>query len=136
MLKLFRHFHVVKCYMCRFGLRLPGSQNFIRKSTKLLVSEKSMEVLGRTCPGKSCSHHVVAGSHPKVGTVSKFAGQYTHAFVEAVLDTVPEYRSQSETLEVIAEHRPSESSVSEVLLSSKVRMRNRSRRLWTNCIAI
>ena len=119
MLKLFRHFHVVKCHLCRFGLRLPGSQNFIRKSTKLLGSEKSMEVLGRTCPGKSCSHHVchdvVAGSHPKVGAVSKFAGQYTHAFVEAVLDTVPEYRSQSETLGVIAEPRPSESSVSEVL---------------------
>ena len=119
MLKLLRQYHVVKCHMCRFGLRLPGSQNFIRKSTKLLVSDKAMEVLGRTCPGRKCSHHVchdvVAGSHPKVGAISKFAGQYTHAFVEAVLDTVPEYRNQSAVLEVMSEPRPSESSVSEVL---------------------
>ena len=118
MLKLLRQFHVVKCHMCRFGLRLPGSQNFIRKSTKLLVSDKAMEVLGRTCPGKKCSHHVchdvVAGSHPSVGAISKFAGQYTHAFVEAVLDTVPEYRNQSEVLEVMSEPRPSDASVSEV----------------------
>ena len=119
MLKLSRQYQVVKCHMCRFGLRLPGSQNFIRKSTKLLVSHKAMEVLGRTCPGKTCSHHVchdvVAGSHPKVGAISKFAGQYTHAFVDAVLDTVLEYRNQSEVLEVMSEPRPSNASVSEVL---------------------
>ena len=58
MLKLMRKFAVVKCHMCRFGLRLPGSQHFIRKSTKLLVSDESMEVLGRTCPGKKCLHHL------------------------------------------------------------------------------
>ena len=119
MLKLMRKFAVVKCHMCRFGLRLPGSQHFIRKSTKLLVSDESMEVLGRTCPGKKCLHHlchdVIAGSHSGVGSISQFAGQYTHAFVEAVLETVPEYRNRNEMLEVISEPRPSDTSVSEVL---------------------
>lgn len=38
--------HVVKCHMCRYGLRLPDSCNLIRKSTNLLVSHEHMTSLG------------------------------------------------------------------------------------------
>ena len=101
---LCRRFPVVKCHMCCFGLHLPNSDRFIRKSTRLLVSHDDMTVLGRTCPGpkdpKHAHHDVVAGSHPQVGRISTFAGQYTEEFVTAVLNTVPAFK-QHEILEVI-----------------------------------
>ena len=88
-----RHF-LLTCHMCRYGLRIPHSEHLIRKATNLLVSDESMQVLAKTCPGKShpmheC-HQPVAGSHPEVGQVSKFAGKYTPAFVEAVMETAME----------------------------------------------
>ena len=94
-----RHF-LVKCHMCRFGLRLPNSNKLIRKSTNLLVSHEDMKVLGRLCPGSSDAKHtchdVIAGSHPQVGSVSRFAGQYSPDFVEAVLRTVPQFARATE----------------------------------------
>ena len=87
--KLLQRMHVVECDMCRYQLRIPKGQP-IRKSTKLLVSHANMKSLGRKCPGQHhpdhCSHHVVAGSHPQVGSVSRCAGQYTQSFARAVMD--------------------------------------------------
>ena len=107
---LCRRFPVVKCHMCCFGLQLPKSDSYIRKSTRLLVSHEDMTVLGRTCPGsqdpKHIHHDVVAGSHPEVGRVSTFAGQYTEEFVRAVLETVPAFKKH-EVLEVIQDDCPS-----------------------------
>ena len=101
---LCRRFPVVKCHMCCYGLQLPQSDHYIRKSTKLLVSHEDMKVLGRTCPGasdpKHIHHDVVAGNHPQVGRISTFAGQYTEDFVRAVLETVPAFKKH-EILEVI-----------------------------------
>lgn len=109
MKSLCRRFPVVKCHMCCFGLQLPNSDRFIRKSTKLLVSHEDMKVLGRTCPGasdpKHAHHDVVAGNHPKVGKISTFAGQYTEEFVRAVLETVPAFKSH-EMLEIIQDDCP------------------------------
>ena len=36
--------HLLRCHMCRYGLRIPGSSNLIRKGTRLLVSHGSMKV--------------------------------------------------------------------------------------------
>ena len=117
---LCRRFPVVKCHMCCFGLQIPGSDRYIRKSTKLLVSHDDMKVLGRTCPGhndpKHDQHDVVAGSHPSIGKISTFAGQYTEEFVRAVLETVPAFKSH-EMLEVIQDDCPSE-TWTEVLVAS------------------
>ena len=94
--KLCRKYHLVKCHMCQYGLKLPDSPNFIRKSTRLLVSHEDMKVLGRQCPGpndaKHQCHDSIAGNHPKVGQVSSFAGQYTQQFVRSVLDTLPSFQ--------------------------------------------
>ena len=91
---LCRQYHVAKCHMCMYGLRLPNSDKYLRKSTRLLVSHEDMLCLGVTCPGNTHDRDVVAGSHPKVGSVSRFAGQYTDEFVHAVLRTVPAFREK------------------------------------------
>ena len=95
--KLCRRYHVVKVHMCQYGLKLPDSPNFIRKSTKLLVSHEDMKTLGRTCHASEDHHQhdVVAGSYPQIGSVSVFAGQYTREFVEAVLMTIPAFRARA-----------------------------------------
>eukprot|EP00435_Cladocopium_sp_Y103_P029595 s2144_g7.t1 len=88
--------HLLTCHMCRFGLRVPGSDRYIRKSTHLLVSHESMKSLERKCPGKASPKHMchqtVAGSDKAVGQISTFAGKYTPQFVEAVMNTVPRYQ--------------------------------------------
>ena len=93
--KLMSRMHVVECDMCCFNLRIPGGLR-IRKSTQLLVSHKNMSCLGRKCPGKQHpsheQHQVVAGSHPEVGSVSRFSGRYTDTFVRAVMDCAPNLR--------------------------------------------
>ena len=90
--------HLILCHMCRYGLRLPGSDKLLKKGTHLLVSHEDMKTLAKECPGQrhpkhSCHQHI-AGSVPGVGQVSTFAGQYTHQFVEAVLSTIPLFRKQ------------------------------------------
>ena len=93
--KLVRRMHEVECDMCRFQLRIPKGR-LIRKSTKLLVSHANMKSLNRKCPGRQHpdhrDHHVVAGSHPQVGSVSRFAGQYAQSFVRAVMNCCPNLR--------------------------------------------
>ena len=88
----------VKLHMCRYGVRLPESERLIRKSTRLLVSSKSMKSLAKLCPGKEdpkhACHVVVQGSFPGVPSVSAFSGAYSPQFVHAVLDTVPAFRDQ------------------------------------------
>ena len=88
-------YHPVKCHMCRFGLKLPQSDRYIRKATQLLLSHEHMKGLSRVCPGKQDPHHschdMIAGSHPDVGSVSQYTAQYTPAFVRAVLRTVPAF---------------------------------------------
>ena len=77
----------VKLHMCRYGLQLPGSDRFIRKSTRLLVTHADMHSLGLLCTGEgnhSC-HDVVAGHATGVPRVSEYAGQYPPDFVKAVL---------------------------------------------------
>ena len=77
--------------MCRYGLKLPSSSQYIRKSTRLLLSHEHMKRLGLRCPGKQDPHHtchdIVAGSDKEVGSISQFVAQYTPAFVQAVLST-------------------------------------------------
>ena len=81
--------------MCRFGLRIRGSDKLIRKATQLLVTHENMRVLAKECPGsnqpKHECHQTIAGSDPAVGRISTFAGKYTSNFVESVMDTVPRY---------------------------------------------
>ena len=100
---------LVRCHMCRYGLRLPKSPNLIRKSTNLLVSHSHMKELGLTCPGKSHPDHhchdTVAGTHEQVGSVSRFSGQYTPAFADAVLRQVPQYvRAVEQSLVHVCDH--------------------------------
>ncbi|CAL1167339.1 unnamed protein product [Cladocopium goreaui] len=87
--------HLLSCHMCRFGLRIPGSDKLIRKATHLLVTHENMRVLAKECPGskqpKHECHQTIAGSDPAVGRISTFAGKYTPNFVESVMDTVPRY---------------------------------------------
>ena len=92
--------HLLKCHMCRFGLRVPKSDHFIRKATRLLVSHSDMKTLAKECPGKSdlrhrC-HQVIAGTSSEVGSISKFAGKYTPQFVESVMHTVPRFVKMQE----------------------------------------
>ena len=108
----------VKCHMCRYGLRIPKSDQYIRKATKLLISHAHMKSLGKECPGsehpKHKCHQVVAGIHPEVGQVSTFAGKYTPQFVEAIMDTVPRYVTLKKQLLVPCPEWPSK-HVQEVL---------------------
>ena len=117
---LIRKMHLIECDMCRFGLRVPHGDP-IRKSRRLLVSHANMKGLGLKCPGKNDpKHHVhqpVAGSHPEVGSVSRYVGQYTAKFVPAVMDSVPSLRS--EAVLSIACHHPTE-----CLVAARVRELN------------
>ena len=114
--------HWVKCHMCRFGLKLPKSSRLIRKATGLLLSDSCMKSLGLTCPGKKHHEHVhhdtVAGSCPEVGAVSQFAGQYTPAFVDAVLSTVPSF-ARSRRAHEVAITEPIDPRVQECLAASR-----------------
>eukprot|EP00435_Cladocopium_sp_Y103_P060613 s808_g22.t1 len=83
--------------MCCFNLHLPACdghpKQLIRKPTRLLVSHEDMKSLHKTCPGEAHgTHAVIAGSHPKVGSVSQHCGKYTPEFVREVLKTVPSLR--------------------------------------------
>lgn len=93
---LMRKLWTLDLHMCCYGMKVPQG-DLIRKSTRLLVSHQNMLTLSRKCPGdanpKHRQHQVIAGSHPSVGLISKFAGQYPQAFVKAVLNTEPKFRS-------------------------------------------
>lgn len=84
----------------------------------LLVSNEDMSGLARVCPGSKNAKHVchqpIAGSHPGVGSICTYAGQYTHQFVQAVLETVPCFRKAVEASLVECDPCPS-SSIHEVL---------------------
>ena len=102
---------VIKLHMCQYGLKLPNSDRYIRKSTRLLLSRDDIKSLEKRCPGSadprhSC-HDVVAGSHPAVGSVSAFAGGYPQDFVMAVLNTVPRF-TQQEVLYIVDDQVPEE----------------------------
>ena len=88
--------HEVRLDMCAFGMCIPDGLPIL-KHTRLLVSHANMRSLGRQCPGKEQHprHQQVAGNHPKVGSVSRFASQYPKGFVRAVLRTVPALPSNS-----------------------------------------
>ena len=96
MQRLCQRWFTVKLHMCRYGLQLPGSDRFIRKSTRLLVSHEDMQSLGRLCDqkGEHSCHDIVAGGSPGVGQVSTFAGAYPKAFVRAVLNTIPMWKQR------------------------------------------
>ena len=95
MKKLLNQFYSTKLHMCRYGMKMPDHDCFIRKPTRLLISHRTMESLGLVCPGKQHPQHechdVIAGSAVGVGSISKFAGQYPPAFVESVLRTIPAF---------------------------------------------
>lgn len=102
-MNLCKKYFPTKLHMCQYGLKIPDSTNFIRKSTRVLVTHEDMkEKLGRTCPGPPTHrcHDVIAGSHPSVGPISKFAAKYTPQFVQAVLETVPAFGHPIEALSV------------------------------------
>ena len=105
--------------MCRYGLRVPGDKRLIRKATQLLIAGDGMLDLAKECPGEKHAHHQchlpVAGTHPSVGQVSTFAGQYTPAFVQAVLRTLHSYRQASESLQVPCDAIPSQ-AIQEVMM--------------------
>ena len=134
--KLCRRYHVVKLHMCRYGLQLPDSRNFVRKSTRLLVSHEDMKSLERLCNASEDHHQhdVVAGSHPGVGSVSVFAGQYTREFVTAVLQTVPSFQgsvdlTKNEVLEVVEDQLSTHNC--EVLAASKIELKKTGSELKT-----
>eukprot|EP00435_Cladocopium_sp_Y103_P046254 s603_g13.t1 len=88
--------------MCRFNLHVPPTnvspKQLIRKHTRLLVSHEDMkEHLCLRCPGDAdpmhCEHAVIAGSHTGVGAISRHAGKYTPEFVQALIHSVPAFRS-------------------------------------------
>ena len=118
--KLSQSGHLLKCHMCRFGLRLPGSDKLIRKTTRLLVSDETMSSLARECPGhqhpKHQCHQTIAGSAPGVGSISTFAGVYTPQFVNAVLETIPAFK-QCAAASVVECDLSSEPACQEVLVS-------------------
>ena len=113
---LCRRFHTAKVHMCQYGLKLPSTGSFLRKSTRLLLSHEDMTVLEKLCPGESSNHvhSVVAGSDSSVGAVSKFAGKYTFQFVKTVLNTIPSFRDLKKECLVVDSEEPQE-----VLVSSK-----------------
>ncbi|CAK9039918.1 unnamed protein product [Durusdinium trenchii] len=78
----------------KYGLQLPESDRYIRKSTRLLVSHEDMSSLGLTCDqtGTHQCHDVIAGSAPGVPRISTFAGAYPVKFVQAVLNTIPQFQ--------------------------------------------
>ncbi|CAK8994648.1 unnamed protein product, partial [Durusdinium trenchii] len=96
MQSLCRVFETVKLHMCRYGLRLPSSEHYIRKSARLLVSHSDMQSLGLLCTGdaKHSCHDTVAGHAPGVAKVSEYAGQYPREFVQAVLNTLAKFREK------------------------------------------
>ena len=98
MQSLCKKYYTTKLHMCRYEMKLPNSEQLIRKSTRLLLSHDDMKSLGLLCPGvedpKHRQHDVIAGSAPGVPSVSAFAGAYPIKFVHAVLDSVPELRHQ------------------------------------------
>ena len=96
--------------MCQYGLSLPGSDKYIRKSTRLLASHADMQELGKLCTGDHAhvEHDTVAGSWPGIGSVSQFAGAYPTQLVYAVLNTVPAFRQSQEVLEVACDDVTSE----------------------------
>ena len=134
---LCRRFHTVKLHMCRYGLQLPESDRYIRKSTRLLVSHEDMSSLGLTCDqtGTHQCHDVIAGSAPGVPRISTFAGAYPVKFVQAVLNTIPQFqldRSKATSsceciahVEVINEEVP-DASWTEILAAGQVRDRSDS----------
>ena len=91
--------------MCAYGLKVPDGRS-IRKHTRLLVSHANMRSLTRRCPGPAVhsEHHPVAGSCPGIGSVSRFAGQYTAAFVRAVLRTVKELPASVCLIQSVSDH--------------------------------
>ena len=95
---LCRRYFVTKLHMCCYGMSVPDSTKYIKKATKLLLTHEDMMSLGKECPGPSdpahVEHDVIAGTHPKVGAVSAYAGQYPAKFVQAVLQLVPRFRDQ------------------------------------------
>ena len=108
--KLCREFHSIKLHMCRYNLRLPKSENLIRKGTRLVVTHDNMKELARTCPGPTDpqhrTHDTIQGSSPGVGTVSAFCAKYTHEFVQAVLCTVPAYQNVVHECHSVELHEP------------------------------
>ena len=48
--ELLEEHKLLTCHMCRYGLRVPGSPNLIRKATHLLVSHHDMSCLAKECP--------------------------------------------------------------------------------------
>lgn len=91
MQSLCRKFFTTKLHMCRYGMKLPESERFIRKSTRLLVSHEDMCELGLLChrSGDHACHDVIAGGAPGVSSISAYAGAYPVKFVQAVLKHVP-----------------------------------------------
>ena len=115
MKNLRQRFFEVVLHMCQFGLRIPKG-SFIQKATRLLISHADMKSLSRKCKHEH-EHVVVAGHHPQVGSVSRFAGQYPRGFVRKVLELVPRFQ-QIETLTMVCE------SDRECLVASRVRELN------------
>ena len=95
MMSLCRKHYTAKLHMCRYNLRLPGSDELIRKSTRVLVSDPDMTQLEKLCPGPNdpqhAVHDTVQGSAPGIRSVSAFTSAYTPEFVQAVLRTIPKF---------------------------------------------
>ena len=138
--KLVQFNHLVKCHMCQYGLKLPKSPWFIRKSTNLLVSHSHMRSLGRVCPGKGdpkhAHHDVIAGHDPSIGLVSRFAGQYTPAFAEAVLQQVPQFaRAFEQSLVQVVDEDLNHPQVSECLAAHREDMQSDQGELVLKAVA-
>ena len=119
------------------GWQLPDSRNFVRKSTRLLVSHEDMKKPSSVFamhPKITTNMMLWGGSHPGVGSVSVFAGQYTREFVTAVLQTVPSFQgsvdlTKNEVLEVVEDQLSTHNC--EVLAASKIELKKTGSELKT-----
>ena len=94
---LMKRMFLIKTDMCTKQLQNPDTGMLIKKTTGLLVSHEDMRALGTTCPGPSVKEHaehcVIQGKTEDGNSLSKSTGQYTTLFIQAVLETIPNYSS-------------------------------------------
>ena len=78
--------------MCQFGLKVPG-KGLLRKRTRLRGSKAVIKHACKRCPGRH--HHTPVLGGAKINgqwiNISDFAGGYTKAFADAVLDGAEEH---------------------------------------------
>lgn len=87
-----QHAHQAAFDMCAFGLKIPNTQKFIRKSSQVWTTSMNVFQLldGRRCP-KNHEHHQIAGTiriMGKLRSLSRFCATYCSGFAWRVARTL------------------------------------------------